>query len=36
MNKKEITKEFKRQMLDPNHPSINFEQVTNMLVEIRQ
>ena len=36
MNKKEIAKEFTRQMLDPNKPSISFEQVTRMLREIRQ
>jgi viroplasmin and RNaseH domain-containing protein len=31
LNKKEMAKEFTRQMLDPNTPSINFEQVTTML-----
>src|SRR3990170_3816096 len=36
LNKKEIAKEFTRQMLDPNTPSINFEQVTTMLGEIQQ
>src|SRR5688572_23351423 len=36
MNKKEIAKEFTRQMLDQNTPSINFEQVTNMLMQIQQ
>ena len=36
MNKKEIAKEFTKQMLDPNTPSINFEQVANMLGEIQQ
>ena len=36
MNKKEIAKEFTRQMLDPNQPSIDFGQVTNMLKEIEQ
>ena len=36
MNKKEIAKEFTRQILDPNTPSINFEQVTSMLTEIQQ
>src|SRR5688572_2754741 len=36
MNKKEIAQQFTKQMLDPNHPSISFEQVTNMLKEIEQ
>src|SRR5688572_6087033 len=36
MNKKEIAKEFTRQMLDQNTPSINFEQVTTMLKQIEQ
>ena len=36
MNKKEIAKEFTRQMLDPNQPSINFGQVTAMLGEIQK
>lgn len=46
MNKKEIAQQFTlarrsfseggKQMLDPNQPSINFEQVTNMLKEIEQ
>jgi hypothetical protein len=46
MNKKEIAQQFMRacrsfseggkQMLDPNQPSISFEQVTNMLKEIEQ
>src|SRR5690606_25494194 len=36
MNKKEIAKEFTRQILDPNTHSINFELVTNMLNEIQQ
>ena len=36
MNKKEIAKEFTKQMLDPNQPSINFGQVTDMLKEIQQ
>ena len=36
MNKKQIAKEFAKQMLDPNTPSINFEQVTTMLGEIQQ
>ena len=36
MNKKEIAKEFTRQMLDQNTPSINFEQVTHMLKQIEQ
>jgi len=36
MNKKEIAKEFTRQMLDQNTPSINFEQVTNMLNQVGQ
>ena len=46
MNKKEIAQQFTRdrqsfseggkQMLDPNQPSISFEQVTNMLKEIEQ
>src|SRR3990170_4632758 len=34
MNKKEIAQQFTKQMLDPNQPSISFEQVTNMLKEI--
>lgn len=36
MNKKEIVKEFSRQMLDQNTPSINFEQVVNLLKQIEQ
>src|SRR5688572_19897375 len=36
MNKKEIAQQFTKQMLDPNQPSISFEQVTNMLKEIEQ
>src|SRR5687768_1664920 len=36
MNKKEIAQQFTKQMLDPNQPSITFEQVTNMLKEIEQ
>jgi hypothetical protein len=36
MNKKEIAKEFTRQMLDQNTPSINFEQVASMLKQIEQ
>src|SRR3989337_3739968 len=36
MNKKEIAQQFTKQMLNPNHPSISFEQVTNMLKEIEQ
>ena len=36
MKKKEIAKEFTRQMLDPNQPSVNFGQVTNMLKEVEQ
>src|SRR5688572_27500489 len=46
MNKKEIAQQFTRaslspsdgwkQMLDPNQPSISFEQVANMLREIEQ
>src|SRR5688572_25727832 len=34
MNKKEIAKEFTRQMLDQNTPSINFEQVARMLNQV--
>ena len=36
MNKKEIAQQFTKQMLDPNQPSISFEQVTNLLKEIEQ
>src|SRR3989337_3207406 len=36
MNKKEIAQQFTKQMLNPNHPSISLEQVTNMLKEIEQ
>jgi hypothetical protein len=36
LNKIGIAKGFTRQMLDPNTPSINFEQVTTMLAEIQQ
>jgi len=36
MNKKEIAQQFTKQMLDPNQPTISFEQVTNMLKEIEQ
>src|SRR5688572_24838635 len=36
MNKKEIAKEFTRQMLDQNTPSINFEQVARMLNQVEQ
>src|SRR5215203_1482399 len=36
MNKKEIAQQFTKQMLDPNQPSISFEQVTDMLKEIEQ
>ena len=36
MNKKEIAQQFTKQMLDPNQPSIDFGQVTNMLKEIEQ
>src|SRR5688572_17073685 len=36
MNKKEIAQQFTKQMIDPNQPSISFEQVTNMLKEIQQ
>jgi hypothetical protein len=32
----EIPRQFTKQMLDPNQPSISFEQVTNMIREIEQ
>ncbi|HEX6891621.1 MAG TPA: hypothetical protein VF141_13015 [Chryseolinea sp.] len=34
MNKNEIAKEFTRQMLDQNTPSVNFEQVARMLNQV--